>query len=310
MTVTAERQQLDLDALRSFLSSVGTSVGSELIVSPSRRLFHYTDLSALVGIIQQDDIWLTHARYSNDEEEMTLGQRVAFEVVSQALSEAIDDRRRAHLERVKALIDAPTVKAVYIWCFCAKDNLLSQWRGYGANGTGVSVEIDSEGFGPLAGVDCPNGVVRLFPVLYDRATQSRCVRSALDFDFARTPGESDTMLAQRAADAIQFFIPTFKNADFAEETEWRLIFTPNPGFPVPPRFRASRNLLVPYFPLAEAAGTGPPPQTGGSRRIRIVGVTVGQGVNKAVNVESVTMLLEQAGYRDLPVRASQTPFRG
>jgi hypothetical protein len=45
------------------------------------QLFHYTDLNALTSIVQNNDLWLTDSRYSNDECEMTHGYDVAKAVI-------------------------------------------------------------------------------------------------------------------------------------------------------------------------------------------------------------------------------------
>ncbi len=230
-------------------------------MSPGNDLFHYADLNGLLGIIQNGDLWLTHSRYSNDEEEMAHGKRVAMEAVASALTAAMDDPPRTeYLEQLKTLIDKPSLEGVYICCFCQKDNLLSQWRGYGANGAGVSIQFDSGGFSNWTGADCPHGLMRFWKVFYKSETQRKIIDNAIQFSW--TTALPPAQVAQRAADAIQFFIPTFKNSDFEEEAEWRLIFTPNPHCTMVPQFRARGSMLVPYYRLRDLA-PGPnatPPQ--------------------------------------------------
>jgi hypothetical protein len=75
--------------------------------------------------------------------------------------------------------------------------------------------------------DLPLGLMRLWKVFYEESQQLRIVESAIEFVWnSRAASETADQLARRAVDAIQFFIPTFKNADFREEKERRLIFTP------------------------------------------------------------------------------------
>jgi hypothetical protein len=113
------------------------------------------------------------------------------------------------------------------------------------------------------------------------------------------PGDIEHRAA-RAADAIEFFIPTFKNADFEEEKEFRLIFTPPERCPVKPAFRVRGAMLVPYYSLKELSGGTPLP---------ITGVTVGPSTNRKMNVESVRMMLAKLGYTGVTVDASPTPYR-
>jgi hypothetical protein len=300
---------IEMASLRAFLESIGSAVGPELILSPGKDLFHYTDLNGLLGIIQNGDLWLTHSRYSNDEEEMAHGQRVAQEAVVDALKQAAGDQPRTeYVQQLKTLIDEPSSEGVYICCFCQKDNLLSQWRGYGANGAGVSVQFDSTVFSDWTGADCQHGLMRFWKVFYKPETQRRIIDAAINFAFSFNKGLPSSQLAERAADAIQFFIPTFKNTDFAEEAEWRLIFTPNCQCTIGPVFRVRGSMLVPYYRLQDLSPS--PAAMGAIRPPLLIGhITVGPSASKVLNVASVRMLLDRYGYTGVTAEASQTSFR-
>jgi hypothetical protein len=301
------RGVIDMVALSGFLASVNSAVGPDLILDPDKELFHYTNLDGFIGILQKGDLWLTHSRYSNDDEEMSHGQRIASEVITAATSQAGDDSLYTeYLQQLQELITKPLVKGVYICCFCKKNNLLSQWRGYGANGAGVSIQFDTYGFSPWTGADCSHGLMRFWQVTYKEDTQRRILQAAIDYTWNSKQGSpTSEECAKRTADAIQFFIPTFKNADFSEESEWRLVFTPNQQCSVRPRFRTRGTMLVPYYSLRDlfpvAQGTAP--------TLPITNVTVGPNPSKGLNVDSVRMLLDGLGYTNVPVEASSTPIR-
>jgi hypothetical protein len=270
-------------------------------------VYHYTDLGGLCGILSKNDLWLTHARYSNDEEEMIHGYRAAQGVLTELGPLAQNDPdRAAYLTRLGELLKRPTKEGVYICCFCLKDNLLSQWRAYGANGTGVSIQLNSGDFANVTGPDSPfqlqGGLMRLWKVNYDPARQHDIVRKAIDFAFDNLTYLSVQERAQRAADAIEFFVPTFKNADFNQEEECRLIFSPPQPCPVPLSFRVARGMLVPYYSLKKLAKN---PQW----QLPITGLRVGPTAHKGPNQESAQLLLKRAGY-NLTVDLSDTPYRG
>ena len=42
----------------------------------TERLYHYTTVAALIGILQERKIWLSDFRYLNDKEEMTFAKRL------------------------------------------------------------------------------------------------------------------------------------------------------------------------------------------------------------------------------------------
>lgn len=155
----------------------------------------------------------------------------------------------------------------------------------------------------MAGPDNVHGLLRFWKVFYQPGTQADIINTAIaHYAPAANPGQTVDALARKAADAIRFFIPTFKNADFQEESEWRLLFTPSPFTQVQPRFRVSRNMLVPYYSLRDLIGAGLP-------HLPIRQVLVGPSVQKRLNLKSTRALLEKHGYAGSPVQASDTPFR-
>lgn len=301
------RPRIDVETLNEFLKSIG-SYHPDLTfgLDANQTLYHYTDLGGLQGILTKNDLWLTHARYSNDEEEMTHGYRAAHEVLGELrAAPSLEQDRASYLDQVVDLLQKPTEDGVYICCFCLKDNLLSQWREYGANGTGASIWLNSSDFADVTGPDSPfkllGGLMRLWKVNYDPQRQRSIVRRAVDFAFENLGQLTIQDRAQRAADAIEFFVPTFKNKDFEAEEECRLIFSPPRPCPVPLSFRVARGMLVPYYTLKELTKE---PQW----RLPITGLRIGPTAHKGPNQESVKLLLQRTGY-PVPVELSDTPYR-
>jgi hypothetical protein len=186
---------------------------------------------------------------------------------------------------------------------CEAGDLLSQWRGYAANGGGVAIEIDPQTFSYLAGADCPIGFMRFWRVFYEDDRKRQRVQEVLDF-WAVQPDPPKTR-AESAAATLRFFVPTFKNPRFVEEAEWRLIFTPRPTCQVPPKFRTARGLLVPYFERTELVKTFANPE-----RLGVKSVCIGPGPYKDVNARSARMLLGSYGFRNAPVIRSEILYRG
>ena len=294
-------------ALERFLESVG-SYNPNLIHYPGdvTTIYHYTDLYGLQGIVDNHDLWLTHSRYCNDDEEMTHGFEVVQETIEEAAARPRSKKHKEYLEHVAQIFETPPTEGVYICCFCKEDNLLSQWRSYSANGLGVSIGFDPRQFSYITGSDSPpSGLVRLWKVIYERSKMKHIVRSAMEFAYRESRNRPLPEVARQAAEAIQFFIPTFKNVDFEEEKEIRLIFTPFPASSIKPRFRVSRSMLVPYFSLKEELDTNTY-----KRPLPITTVRVGPSTNKLLNLESTKLLLAKAGYTSVSVDSSDTPYRG
>jgi hypothetical protein len=310
------RPPIDIDALNRFLEHV-RSYREDLIFYNKNvtAIHHYTDLAGLQGIVEKHDLWLTHSQYSNDEAELKHGQEVVEKILGKELAKPKDPSREAYLKHLSRLFKKPSSEGVYICCFCAEGNLLSQWRGYGANGTGVSISLNPKEFSYITGPDSPHsGLVRLWKVFYEENEQNNIVKKAINFVYSdpKLRAKSVEERAQRAADAIEFFIPTFKNKDFSEEKEIRLIFTPFPNAVSRPehhrpKFRVARGFLAPYYSLRDLSmrseGEKPHP-------LPITGVCVGPSANKELNVDSARMLLTQAGYTNAEVTWASIPYRG
>jgi hypothetical protein len=302
-----------IGALKEFLGlleSLGSAPEPEGLVQHLRvdqKLCHYTSLEGAIGIISGGDLWLTNSRYSNDDEELNYGHQLVDSVLDELEKEAATDVSRLWLQDLRTCFRAARGDQVYVCCFCEKDNLLSQWRGYAENGGGVSVEFDPIGFTAVTGrPGCAHGLMRLWKVFYDRDLQQKIIRACVDY-FRPVEGEDDRI--RFVVDALQFFMPTFKNSDFREERERRLIFTPDPtALALPkPKFRTRRGLLVPYFSLRELSD---PTGQGSSFKLPITGVLIGPGLHRALNVESTRIMLAKHEYPGVPVRASTTPYRG
>src|ERR1700741_5063589 len=109
-----KRSHLDFSSLHGFLNSV-QSYTEDLIFGPTQgqSLYHYTDLAGLHGIIENHDLWLTHSRYSNDDEEITHGYRIVKEVVDGEMTGAPPPERITYLNTLTELVRDPTPEGVY-----------------------------------------------------------------------------------------------------------------------------------------------------------------------------------------------------
>ena len=193
---------VDIAVLQQFLATVG-SPAEDLIFGPKNDepVFHYTDLNGLLGIVQNHDLWLTNARYSNDDREMLHGLQVTEDVIKERREAALGDPLRLdYLDRVQKELATTSDEGVYVTSFCLKDDLLSQWRGYGANGTGVCVELDPRRFDWVTGADSPHGgLMRFWKAFYATRTQQSIIGTTVDYAFSQQPATA--FLRRLAPDA-------------------------------------------------------------------------------------------------------------
>lgn len=121
-------------------------------------LHHYSDMSALVGIAQNNELWLTSIFHMNDPSELVHGIDLAIARLDWYL------RRQP-----KNALNIPTL-IVDSFCDRMRDSLaegfggafgffvasfsktkddLGQWRSYADDGRGVAIEVSAEWFAPV-----------------------------------------------------------------------------------------------------------------------------------------------------------------
>jgi hypothetical protein len=260
------------------------------------------------------DLWLTDAGFSNDADELVHGRQIVDEALKTTSNDATKPGAQQLAkdiikleEKAKDRKDPP--QAVYICCFCEKGDLLSQWRGYAANGGGVAIEIDPLAFRPVGGVTNSEGIMRFWKVVYDKDTKSHWVQDVRDFWSGQPDPDPPDSRAEYAAVTLRFLVPTFKHQRFEEEDEWRLIFTPAPSSGIKPSFRVSRGLLAPYLKMKEIAKKVLPDASDAGWFV-IKSVCIGPGPYTAVNVASTKRLLDAHGFSGAKVTPSGVPYRG
>jgi hypothetical protein len=199
------------------------------------RLYHYTSVNGLRGIIDSGNIWATHLGFLNDLSE----GRAALEDEAYRARLAETDRR----------------SPLFIASFCRhqephqqKNGLLSQWRGYAGEGGGYCVVFDEERLDGLVEAER-----RISPGL---TIVKKDIRYATDG-------------AALSAEGLDFLdLAAFvKNEVFREENETRVTLAVPPRGARPVRFREAGEMLIPYveifsgrrqLPLAEIiVGPGP-----------------------------------------------------
>lgn len=294
---------MDIYSLQNFLNSM-SSYSADLVqhLGSGAKLCHYTTLEGALGMIEGGDIWLSHLRFSNDDEELRYGQRLVRDEISNLLAEVpVDLNKQNLLSKVQQRLAQSEDQAIYICCFCEVDNLLSQWRGYADNGGGVSIEFDPELLRGVSGSDVTSGLSRLWRVFYNPEQQKSIVRKCIDYPYWPVAGEDERVA--HIVEAIQFFMPTFKNQDFSGERERRLIFTPGgPSAPLP-KYRVRSGMVVPYVCLNAIVPPANPP------KLPILAIKIGPGRHRDLNKISLGMALAQKNYTGVPVTVSTTPYR-
>ena len=296
---------------------------------PAKRplLAHYTSIAVLESIMSKDEIWFSNPLYMNDLEELR------FVILEGASAFRRHEQIRGACgssEKYAVLRDAfeyyfnkfsnEHALDTYVFCFSEHDSantdgLLSMWRGYGGNGNGAALVVDTEQFGEIAG-----SPLILSNVTY-ASTEERLswIERKLQ-EFAELvksnviPKDKLFIAAYQLFERFKIFALFTKHRGFSEEREWRVIYL---------RDRDANGLLDGMLHYAVGSrGIEPKlklkvkPIEGVSRpdlslETIVAHIILGPTVSTPVAVSSVRRMLEKLAKAQLAQRviASTTPYR-
>lgn len=201
------------------------------------KLYHYTNLNSTLGIIENQELWLSNLYFQNDKNEYELGLDILNQILKIKKSDYINDHKvSVFLSTLDSAIDLLTNQKVFTTSFSEEPDLLSQWRGYGDNCQGARIE-----FSILENIKEPG--IQLLPCIYNEKEQIEYINFIFDRSIQilnktkekNIANENDFLEAEKPfKDAINaagsYFISTsnvacsiIKHKAFEEEKEWRLI---------------------------------------------------------------------------------------
>jgi hypothetical protein len=113
------------------------------------EIYHYTTVAGLQGILSSNSIWASSAYYLNDSSEIEYGCTLVLKALDEwrAVNANNSSFVVAVLNSLHHVFAHPLSRlgrstTIYVTCFCADGNLLSQWRGYGQSG-GYALGFDA-----------------------------------------------------------------------------------------------------------------------------------------------------------------------
>lgn len=220
------------EAMQSFHQVWGERHQSEQTL----KLYHYTTLAGLEGILRTRSLHFGHSSTMNDPQELHWGKRIVDRLLESYEEDENDEGAQGFLRAMRMNVSALGVSHnVYLACFCEAPNLLSQWRAYTGSGGGYSLEFSFTDSTQLAFYE--DGQLELRPpflrrVVYDPDDQESLVRQYVErvlpvFKTTRIPaserGQASHVLGLDAAQALIEMVLCFKHEAFREEMEWRAV---------------------------------------------------------------------------------------
>jgi hypothetical protein len=178
-----------LDEFRAWDEAImKESEASDRVVQP---LHHYSDMAALVGMVQNQELWLTSIFHLNDPSELNHGIQLASDRLDEHLR-----RKTKNALNIADLIkdsfcdgmldvledDIGDAFGFYVASFSRSRDDLAQWRAYADDGRGVAIEIAPKWFLPTPPRDDAPITERYFvaSVEYDEARAEKRQTVAVD----------------------------------------------------------------------------------------------------------------------------------
>jgi len=286
-----------------------------------QSLWHYTDAHGLEGIVENQYFWATETRFLNDAAETTYGQDV-FLTVLEELVRNRESRTRDLIAKAFFGAGRPASSFVdehsrtFVTCFCDDGDLLSQWRAYAGRDSvgGYALEFCPPGalvnWAIAAPIDPP---VQLRKISYDPLEQEREARRLIEPLLAvMGPHVYDKSISNSCVaalvDGMVDFSSAAKHPSFAEEREWRFIYTvpkdlgmAKPTLPV--KHRVSGGVFLPYVQLTVLAGVGT-----SYNRLPLRTINCGPSLHPARKKRGLeSYLSERTGYKGVNVTGSDSP---
>lgn len=202
-------------------------------------LAHYTSLDVLEKVITNDEIWFANPAFMNDTEEVVKGLSIGMDAVSKSeeLKAACNTPER-YTDFIKQftthnfIYSDSYLSETYIFCTSEHDvadinGKLSMWRGYGGDGYGAAIVLDTSQLVP--DLESP---IMISKVAYltdkERRQQINIQVKRYSKKFAELDLDGDLfyMAAHLLFEKLKILALTTKDVGFAEEQEWRIIYMP------------------------------------------------------------------------------------
>ena len=223
-------------------------------------LYHYTDVNGLQGMMSTFNMWLSDAVFLNDPLEGSWVHHRAKALSREALGRT--PLAEQILQQIEAQLSAPDMRLrsdsadasmfaamenatqpAFIASFSENDDLLSQWRGYGDGGAGVSIGFDLNhlDFSSFEVIRDDRVIPKVIRVEYDVAVQDTEIRWIFTEARLLYDKYAESLLSYPSAieylktrflhplrEAMYWLRWEFKSPHYSEEKEWRIVVNP-PG---------------------------------------------------------------------------------
>ena len=275
------------------------------------KLYHYTTIHGLKGIIDNKFIWMNDTKYMNDSSEIIYQDEIFSSIITKYKRKY---SKHIHinmlLNSLEKSIGKPQDSMPYIACFSHDGDNLSLWRAYGNNG-GISIGFDLST--KYKFIDNPDSI--FVDMEYRKGIQKKLITSILDHtieiideDIIKSKNLiNDKYIWVRIHETITPFIlramRRMKHPSFKDECETRLVLRKEDLPKGSVKFRIKGNLLTPYYEKRATINKKI------VKWLPIFKVIVGPCPEQELVQNSIKEFLSSKGYKKVIVEGSKIPYR-
>ena len=276
---------------------------------------HYTNDEGLRGILSTRELWLTNVFNLNDPSEIKFGVNRAIEILNKLSKNGTSDQRY-FADRFSHIYRNSIERAAHFFAcsFSKNSDELGQWRAYGDDGRGYSIEFKTELLEKAFELEHQPvpGTNSVFDVRYNNAEivkiQTKLVSSA--FPLINLPQQKQVTVKQKnnflekLSSLLAMYVLQsslyFKHEGYRAEEEYRFLQTFNYLLPVPNekhRFRKDEIVKYRVFNWNDA------------EQLPIKRVVIGPAADKSKAFKFVSECLSLYGYKGIAIGNSDIPYR-
>jgi hypothetical protein len=306
--------------LRSEMDNVPIGAVPEVEPAVPDRLFHYTTQQTFVKIIESKEVWATRMSFLSDATEISLTVNLALEELDRTIDQSKGSMFPSDVcTSVRDWLARMRDMNFFSFSFSETPDLLSQWRGYCAAGTGYSVIFDGALLRKIASSQGKRAYAlgqtgrsegfELVKCVYEQPKQLGQIRMVIAAAVKHTVGSMNLSPKPDYADLIDSVgshfaerllkhAQSFKHQAFSEEREWRLISPPIGDDDPSGGYRLGQHTLIPYCRVTVAT----------SDECAIRGTWLGPTPHSKLAEHSAFSFLRHYGINP-EVHGSKIPFR-
>lgn len=252
-------------------------------------LYHYTNMSGLIGIISNKEIWMTNIKYCNDRKEYDYGRKYIISLLEK--NKNVNSEENEICQRVKN-IENKWRNIISVFSVSEEKDLLSQWRGYTNNGNGYSIGFDLSKYSDLT-KHKDTGLI-YFPIkcIYNEEEIIPIFKKVMKYLIERYRDNKiwNNSLIIRLFTILSIIL---KDKSFKEEKEWRLISISTIE---KYSFRRGQQMIIPYLRINR-------------KNIKIKEIIIGPVIDYELSLNSIKLLLISNSEKDCVIEKSKIPYQ-